>query len=46
MTFMHVIHTCCRSETRKVVLFDLSGRPIAYLNVMVDQSGFYQEVFG
>ena len=46
MTFMHVIHTCRQSETRKVVLFHLSGRPIAYLNVMVDQSGFYQEVFG
>ena len=46
MTFMHVIHTCRRSETRKVVLFDLTDHPIAYLNVMVDQSQFYREVFG
>lgn len=46
MTFIHVIHTCRQSETRKVVLFDLTDHPIAYVSVTVDQSGFYQEVFG
>jgi len=46
MVFIHVIHACRRSKIGKVVLSDLSDRPIAYLMVTVDQSGFYREVFG
>lgn len=46
MVFIHVIHACRHSQTGKVVLSDLSDHPIAYLMVTVDQSRFYQEVFG
>ena len=46
MTFIHVIHACRQSEIGKVVLSDLSDRPIAHLMVTVDQSRFYREVFG
>ena len=46
MAFIHVIPACRQTQTGKVVLFDLTDHPIAYVSVMVDQSGFYQEVFG
>ena len=46
MAFIHVIPACRQTQTGKVVLFDLADHPITYLNVTVDQSGFYREVFG